>query len=80
MEDLLSFIFSFILDLFDDIAEWTIPPSIKAWYRKRKKITRSILKGILDGVLFIIALVFIFAIACLLLFILSLFGIVGFEG
>lgn len=57
MDDLLSFIFSFILDLFDDIAEWTIPSSIKAWYRRRKKITRSILKGILDGVLYIIALV-----------------------
>lgn len=48
---------------------------IKEWYRRRKKRTRAILKGIMDGMFFITAFSLAIAIGYLLVVIINLIGI-----
>lgn len=66
---------SFFLNLFELIAETILPAKVKVWYGKRKKFTKSILKGLLDSVLFLTAAAMLVAIGYLGAWILNLIGI-----
>ena len=79
MEILIERIVNFLLDLFDAILEVFTPSKIKKWYSRRKKFTKTILRGAVDGLFFIAAFCIALAIGCGIVLLFKLIGI-PYEG
>lgn len=75
MEILIQRIVNFLLDLFDAILEVFTPPKIKKWYSRRKKLTKTFLRGAVDGLFFIAAFCIALAIGCGIVLFINLIGI-----